>query len=203
MSSSTYPEWSQAQSFQELLVLNREFINKKLDRSPYLCGSLQSESVPFIDGLLRLNKLGLLTTICQSSEPSFDNPAIEEVRQIPYISFIMVENDVCKPEMVARTLRDRSDILFYGFKRYPYIVIEGSHNSTEVVTKYRLANHTAWKDDIRLHLMKPQETEDIYVAFEHIWERNRPWDFTVMGRSYDSDIDIAEIIANAVQAVEK
>lgn len=109
--------WEAAKDFLGILELNRRFILGEIPRTPYHCGPLDDETLPFIDGLLRLHDFQLLTDNSQPyvHERSLDsNHQRLEYQQRPCVSFLMLgDND--QAFVFLEMLQSRLEILVWVY----------------------------------------------------------------------------------------
>ena len=119
--------WDDAKSFKDLIVLNKEFINGKLDQTPYHGGPLEHGDDELKRKLVQLHDYGLLTvdgqdatckygycttTAFYSHKNRSKQTYYIDMEQRPYLSFYM---DLVENESLANSLLQQiqaSDLMF-------------------------------------------------------------------------------------------
>lgn len=106
-------DWRLAESFQELLDLNRKFLRGETKRSCYHRGPIFDETVALVPGLLRLHDYGMLTMESQPGTapppnwvkcPCCSDERWIQIQQRAYLMFIIPYHDKIPKEMIRRFL---------------------------------------------------------------------------------------------------
>lgn len=135
------------------LTENFFFLKKEIPETPYHIGPVEDETLPLIDGLLRLHDFRLLTDGSQPYEHqcvrNVDQEYVE-YQQRPYVSFLMAgEND--QALKFFEMLKSQSEIAVRAFELYSYKLLPGSHEQI-VISRERIAKpgerleSMTWKD---------------------------------------------------------
>ena len=146
--------WIAVQEFTELLVLNRKFLQGEILETPYYCAPIDEETLPLVEGLLKVHDLGLLT---YSSQPYQDDRCFRvgedwaDYQQRPFLSFLVADKDGLGLELF-RKLQERPEIVVQAAQSYPYRLWPGSYDGGLVVTRERIVDSvdslatTPWQD---------------------------------------------------------
>lgn len=106
-------DWRLAESFQELLDLNRKFLRGESKRSCYHSAPIFDETVALVPGLLRLHDYGMLTMESQPGTappptwtkcPCCSDERWVQTQQRPFLMFIIPFHDKVPEEVIRRFL---------------------------------------------------------------------------------------------------
>ena len=134
--------WIEAQDFTELLVLNRKFLRGEILETPYHCAPIDEETIPLVEGLLKIHDLGLLTYSSQPYQDDRGFPVGEDwadYQQRPFLSFLVADKDGLGLELF-RKLQEKPEIVVQAAQSYPYRMWPGSYDGGLVVTRERIVN---------------------------------------------------------------
>jgi hypothetical protein len=144
--------WEAATDFSHLWALNRKFLLGEIPETPYHAGPIDDETIPLVEGLLKLHDFRLLT---DGSQPYEHQHAFRlgeewaEYQQRPYVTFTMPGEDGQGLEFFKR-LKKRPEIVVQASELHPFRVLPGSHEQV-VVSRERIAKTaedletTPWK----------------------------------------------------------
>ncbi|KAI7157782.1 hypothetical protein KC349_g5379 [Hortaea werneckii] len=106
-------DWRLAESFQELLDLNRKFLRGESKRSCYHSAPIFDETVALVPGLLRLHDYGMLTMESQPGTappptwtkcPCCSDERWVQTQQRPFLMFIIPYRDKLPEDVIRRFL---------------------------------------------------------------------------------------------------
>jgi len=120
--------YEKTKTFQDLIDLNLLFINGKIDQTIYHLGCLDNETLPYIEELIKINQLGLLTV---ESQPGylFHN----KYRQRAYIKFFINKDNIYLKRII------KNNKLYYRITEYPYL-------KRNILYEYNISNLTITKE---------------------------------------------------------
>ncbi|KAK3672531.1 hypothetical protein LTR78_007581 [Recurvomyces mirabilis] len=95
-------KWATATSWKDVLDLNRAFLRKETEATPFYCGPIYWETVPMVPALERLHDYGIFTTASQpwrEEGPEFskcgccDDYAFFHTLKRAFVTFILPQPD--------------------------------------------------------------------------------------------------------------
>src|ERR1700761_7066180 len=83
--------WARADTYSQVLDLNRRYLQGSLSTSPTYCGPIDEETLPLVSGLLQMHDYGFLTT---NSQPSAaENFQGRQWESRGYVQFLVPTED--------------------------------------------------------------------------------------------------------------
>lgn len=205
-------EWQASKTYGAALDLSRLSINGERNCSIHHAGSLDPESKELAAGLLEVHDYGMLTHNSQPFERL--RPEImqqgggfwAQVRQRPYLSFLIPQRDRIAKEAVDRFC----DALMAHPKIITRITEAGKPMRTNLeeshaVTRERVAltikelYAEPWTGVTHLHPMNVIEHQDWDV--EAI-TRAKPLDVAIAARSWDEDVDLITLVKDVAKEAD-
>ncbi|KAI6831416.1 hypothetical protein KC340_g11711 [Hortaea werneckii] len=215
-------EWKSAESFQELLDLNRKFLRGESKRSCYHRGPIFNETIALVPGLLRLHDYGMLTMESQPGTaptpttvtcPCCSDERWVEIQQRPYLMFILPYHDKVPEDVVRRFLvelliddgfyahvwRDEGSCRWSKCRKNIRIASSfpqewATHISKEAERKEDLAS-AELKHQQRLDSQCGCET-DIFATYDNVMEDASPLLVRILAKSWD-ETDLQALVENA------
>lgn len=194
--------WEEAKDFPELLLLNRKFLLGEIPETPYHCGSIMDETKPLVKSLLRLHKLQLLTDDSQPYLHEFFQRGEEwvECQQRPFVDFTMSASHN-KPKKLLALLNRQSDIVVRASEVYSCRILPDSDNEVEVsrqrtAKKINDLSRQAWKP-FTCSLAEVDYSEEDFFCLKAM-KRSKPVVFNVAAREWGNDLNLLNIVENAV-----
>lgn len=194
--------WKEAEDFPELLLLNRKFLLGEIPETPYHCGPIMDETKPLVESLLELHKLQLLTDGSQPYLHEFFQRGEEwvECQQRPFVDFTMSASHN-KPEKLLALLNRQSDIVVRASEVYSCRILPDSDNEVEVsrqrtAKKINDLSRQAWKP-FTCSLAEVDYSEEDFFCLKAM-KRLKPVVFNVAARKWGNDLNLLNIVKNAV-----
>lgn len=195
--------WKNAQTFCELLNLNKEFLSGMSHVTPYHVGPIDPETIPLVPGLLKLHKLRIFTVSSQPFEQTDGDHNGEEYYdhwQKPFLELVMAGND--QPVKLFKKLREYPGLAVYAATLFPYEVIPGSTQGMTVVTKYRNSStvkdlqNKDWFEYSTVHSYDPSD-EDLFEL--KAMRKAEPWVISVAVTEWERDVDLIATVEHAAK----
>ena len=197
-------KWETAETFPDLITLNRRYLQGDIPTTPYHCGPIEEETHQLVSGLLRLHDFGILTYQSQPYERSTgrNDGKYYEHWQKPFICFVM--ENASNPLNLLKNLKKRPGITVYGAKLHPYKVVSGADGEELIVTQYRLAESAEALKSSRWEpytcIYPVDSSADDFFGLEVI-RRCKPWLIDVAVTAWGVDLDLLKLIEQAAKEV--
>ncbi|KAI7009809.1 hypothetical protein D0867_07959 [Hortaea werneckii] len=215
-------DWRLAESFQELLDLNRKFLRGESKRSCYHSAPIFDETVALVPGLLRLHDYGMLTMESQPGTappptwtkcPCCSDERWVQTQQRPFLMFIIPFHDKVPEEVIRRFLVE----LLIDDNFYAHVWRdEGSCRWEKCRKKIRTASsfpqewatHTRKeaekKEDLASAELRHQQLLDlqcgcettIFKTYDNVMEDANPLLVRVLAKSWE-ETDLQALVENA------
>lgn len=193
--------WEEAENFSELLLLNKKFLLGKIPETPYSVGSIDDETKPLVESLLRLHQLQLLIDGSQSYLHEFVQRGEKwvECQQRPFISFT-VSVLYNKPKRLLALFKCRSDIVVRASNLYSRKTLRNSDKKV-AVSRAREANNfndlreQAW-ENYTASLDRFDYSEDFFCL--KAMKQSQSVVFNVAARTWGENLNLLKIVEKTV-----
>ena len=177
--------WYQVKTYDDLLKLNIEFINGKIEWTPYHCGPLHTLSLQLIDNLVKLHHYGILTVggqepLCKYNmyEPGRpSNPYLEKVQ--PEYNYVLIRDHWSSIEQrgyldfyvnidnieLAKSLIQQ---LQHGDKKLIYKIIQNDEIMTNIPEQDKRFNLTRTFDTLT-----PETKNILWMNSTNFWRNGK------------------------------
>lgn len=203
--------YKSVKTYKDLLNVNIKFLKGEIEQTLYHLAPVNEETIPLLDNLIRLNKLGYYTTggqpaLCEYNEQVKIEPNVVQYYSMEQKPFIegLIEKKIVKK--LTKFLKEQHDM---------YYLISYKNNKTETNIPFGddMYNMTREKSHVDINMLKDepwseytnipniyQETETFYdEAYYHHNEYpnivkliDKCYHLIVVGKEYGKDIQLEE-----------
>jgi hypothetical protein len=173
-------------TFQELIDANVQFLEGKIHRTPYHCAPVDDETLPMIDDLVKLNKLGCITITSQPAvdETYYKNQKWLQLQQKSFLEGYMPISVLCPFIQFMSTYDQEYSYKIYtikkisGIKKWLYKLFNLSDIQVKLYLEHSKCVHENLTRERRTEFGQNKITKFTWINYTNIHQdSNMPYDF--------------------------